>query len=185
MANHSELQSPTNIQAQYFTLILNSTKTQRLLQQRGNSVFIHLQKLTSINVSKPILFDLSFLYLMSLNVFVYMLVSRPLGEKQENLINITKTCSRIIGVPISNLNSLMSRKVLQKQRVQCVSHILKKRFVILPSGRRYLAPGRKTKSVFSILFLIDWSMSCVKYVCMYVCMIYSDLGYKVQYSESE
>lgn len=69
-----------------------------------------------------------------------------LSVKDRNCLNnIVKVCSKIIGAQQSDLNSLWEKRVLQKAKsIINHDHILSSEFTLMPSGRRYLPPLRKT-----------------------------------------
>ena len=108
---------------------------------------IHLlRKINSFGVSRSILCTVYLSYIESLLTFLFICWFNRLSMKDRNCLNnIVKVCSKIIGAQQSNLNSLWEKRVLQKAK-NIINHnqILSSEFTLLPSGRRYLPPHRKT-----------------------------------------
>lgn len=114
---------------------------QTLLQRRVNRGFIYF------NVSKNIqcLFYKSFIE--SLLTFSFICWFNALSVRDKNCLNgIVKVCSKIIGVKQEHLSSLWNKRVVKKAKGMIAQHdhILSTEFSLMPSGRRFKAPSRRT-----------------------------------------
>ena len=70
-----------------------------------------------------------------------------LSIKDKNSLNsIVKVCSKIIGVKQRDLCSLWENQVIKKAKsiLSQPDHVLSSQFTVMPSGRRYHAPLRRT-----------------------------------------
>ncbi len=115
--------------------------------KRGQQRIHLLRKLNSFSVSEGILSCFYHSFIESLLTFSFICWYNGLAVKERNSLNqIVKVCSKIIGVQLKDLGSLWKERVVQKARgiMDQPGHILSSDFSLMPSGRRYLAPPRKT-----------------------------------------
>lgn len=120
----------------------NSESVVKRAQQR-----VHLlRRINSFGVSKSILCTVYLSYIESLLTFSFICWFGNISVKDRNCLNnIVKVCSKIIGIQMCDLNSLWEKRVLEKvNSLMKQHHILGDEFVLMPSGRRYLEPPRKT-----------------------------------------
>lgn len=117
------------------------------ITKRGHQRIHLMRKLNSFNVSQRILCNFYYSFIESLLTFSFVCWFYGLSVRDKNsLSSIVKICSKIIGVQLTDLSSLWKKRVLQKAR-QVMSHpdhVLSQEFCLMPSGRRYLSPPRKT-----------------------------------------
>ncbi len=122
------------------------TNTESIVK-RGQQRIHLLRKLNSFNVSKSILCSFYHSFIESLLTFSFICWFYGLSVKEKNnLSSIVKSCSKIIGLQLTDLSSLWKKRAVQKARqiMGHPDHILSQEFRLMPSGRRYLAPPRKT-----------------------------------------
>ncbi|KAJ0032067.1 hypothetical protein NQD34_002148 [Periophthalmus magnuspinnatus] len=106
-----------------------------------------LRKLNSFNVNRNILNNFYCSFIESLLTFSFICWFQSLSLKDRNkLQNIVKTCSKITGVKQRELHSLWEERVLSKAKCLLAHplHPLAPDFIMMPSGRRFYAPIRKT-----------------------------------------
>ena len=115
--------------------------------KRGQQRIYLMRKLNSFNVCERILRNFYLSFIESLITFSFICWYNGLTLKDKNSLNgIVKVCSKIIGVRQRDLGSLWEKQVAQKARKILVQpeHILASEFSLMPSGRRYTVPPRKT-----------------------------------------
>lgn len=86
-------------------------------------------------------------FIESVLTFSFICWFYGLNVKDKNGLNsIVKTCSKIIGVRQEDLGSLWDKRVINKAKgiIDQHDHILSGEFKLMPSGRRFEAPPRKT-----------------------------------------
>ncbi len=115
--------------------------------KRGQQRIHLMRKLNSFNVSVRILSNFYCSFIESLLTFSSVCWFNGLSINYKNSLNsIVKVCSKTIGVKQRDLCSLWENQVLKKAK--CIlsqpDHVLSGQFTVMPSGRRYHAPLRRT-----------------------------------------
>ena len=127
---------------------LNFKANTEALVKRSQQRIHLLRKINSFGVSRPILCTVYLSYIESLLTFSFICWFGGLSLKDKNSLNsVVRVCSKIIGVKQTELNCLWERRVAQKARSIMAQqhHVLAGEFRLLPSGRRYREPTRRTK----------------------------------------
>lgn len=115
--------------------------------KRANQRIHLLRKLNSFDVSRHILRTFYQSFIESLLTFSFICWFGGLSVKDKKCLNdIIRVCSKITGVQLKDLCSLWKIRVVQKadRILSHPNHILSNDFKIMPSGRRYYVPARKT-----------------------------------------
>lgn len=123
---------------------LKFDKNMEVISKKGQQPIYLLRKLNSFNVSKPISSVFYRSFIESLLTFSFISWFHGLSVKNKNtLSSIVGTCARVMDVQTTDLHSLWSRQVLHKAKsiIAHSDHVLTHRFVLMPSGRRYLTPS--------------------------------------------
>lgn len=121
--------------------------TESIVKKAHQRIYL-LRRINSFGVSKPILCSVYASYIESLLTFSFICSFNSLTVKDGNNINqIVKICSKIIGIQLNDLNYTLKRRMLQ--RAKCITscsqgHVLSGKFTLMPSGRRYVQPPRRT-----------------------------------------
>lgn len=126
---------------------LRFDKNTESIIKRGQQRIHLMRKLNSFNVSQRILCYFYHSFIESLLTFSFTCWFYGLSVRDKNRLNsIVRICSKIIGAQLTDLSTLWKKRVLQKARqvMSCPDHVLSQEFCLMPSGRRYLAPPRKT-----------------------------------------
>lgn len=122
------------------------TNTESIVK-RGQQRIHLMRKLNSFNVSERILSNFYCSFIESLLTFSFICWFNGLSIKDKNSLNsIVKVCSKIIGVKQRDLCSLWENQVKKKAKniLSQPDHVLSCQFTVMPSGRRYHVPLRKT-----------------------------------------
>ena len=119
--------------------------TESLVKRSQQRMFL-LRKLNSFSVSRPILQTVYQSFIESLLTFSFICWYNGLSVRDKNsLNNIVKVCSKIIGSQQRSLHSLFEERVVHRAKgIIGSDHVLSREFSLLPLGRRYKAPPRKT-----------------------------------------
>lgn len=149
MIHGEEVESVTNYK--YLGTVFDSRlkfdlNTDAIIKKSHQRIYL-LRKLNHFSVSQPILCTFYRSFIESLLTFSFICWFHNLSVRDKNsLNNIVKLSSKIIGVQAPSLNFLCNRQVVRKARsiADMSDHILNYEFSLMPSGRRYLAPVRKT-----------------------------------------
>ena len=151
--------------------------------KRGQQRIHLLRKLNSFSVSPVILCRFYQSFIESLLSFSFICWFHSLTVKDRNSLNsIVNICSKITGVKQRDLNYFCNRQIIKKAAGMLASsgRALKSEFSVLPSGRRYASPARRTNRQSksfnpSAILLKTTKRSVVVYVyllfvCYCVCM---------------
>ncbi len=96
------------------------------------------------------------------------------------LNNIVKVCSKMIGMKLPDLSSLWEKRVLQKAKIMLnYDHVLVNEFALLPSGRRYSLPPRKTNH-YAKSFLPS-AVGCGNWIALQGSIKFSESNRDAQY----
>ena len=115
--------------------------------KRGQQRIHLMRRLNSFNVSERILRNFYCSFIESLLTFSSVCWFNGLSIKDKNSLNsIVNVCSKIIGVKQRDLCSLWENQVKKKAKsiLSQPDHVLSGQFMMMPSGRRYQAPVRRT-----------------------------------------
>ena len=105
------------------------------------------RQLNSFKVCNKILCMFYQSFVESILTFSFICWFGGLAVRDKNsLCSIVKVCSKIIGIQQRDLGSLWERQVVQKAKgiISQYGHILSSEFTTMPSGRRFIAPIRRT-----------------------------------------
>ncbi len=126
---------------------LKFSKNTDSIVKRANQRSHLLRKLNSFDISRNILRTFYQTFIESLLTFSFICWFGGLSVKDKKCLNdIIRVCSKITGVQLKDLCSLWKTRVIQKADsiLSHPDHVLGSEFVIMPSGRWYYVPVRKT-----------------------------------------
>lgn len=110
--------------------------------KRGQQRIYLLRKLKSFNVCNKVMCMFYQSFIESLSTFSFICWFHSLCVKDRNSLNsIVKVCSKIIGVQQKDFGRVVQKA---KNIIDQHDHVLSSEFTIMPSGRRLIAPPRKT-----------------------------------------
>lgn len=115
--------------------------------KRGQQRIYLMRKLNSFCVCDTILCNFYQSFIESLLTFSFICWFNGLSVKDKNSLNgIVKVCSKIIGAQQRDLCYLWEKQVAQKAKgiISQSDHVLSSEFTVMPSGRRYKVPLRRT-----------------------------------------
>ena len=104
--------------------------------------------------------------------FLFLCQFGGLNVKSENVLNkVVNVCGKVVGERQEHWSQLYERRVVRKARVivDDNSHVLAKRYELLPSGRWFHVP--KSNTVQSIAFLNSVCVWVYVHVWVYVCKL--------------
>uniref|UniRef100_A0A1A8LS20 Reverse transcriptase domain-containing protein n=3 Tax=Nothobranchius TaxID=28779 RepID=A0A1A8LS20_9TELE len=122
------------------------TNTDSIFKRAQQRIYL-LRKLNYFNVNKRILCNFYSCFIESILTFSFVCWYKALSMKdKKKLQSIVKTCSKIIGAKQRDLQSLWEERVRKKAKsiLGQPLHALHSEFSLMPSGRRYYVPSRKT-----------------------------------------
>ena len=117
------------------------------ISKRANQRIYLLRKLNSFGVCRKILCTFYQSFIESLLTYSFICWFGGITVKDKKCLNdIVRVCCKITGVQLQDLSSLWTMRVVQKaHRILAVpDHVLGSEFAVMPSGRRYYVPARRT-----------------------------------------
>ena len=148
--------------------------------KRANQRIRLLRKLNSFDISRSILCAFYQTFIESILTFSFICWFGGLSVKDKKCLNdIIKVCSKITGVQLKDLSSLWKTRVVQKADsiLSHPDHVLGREFVIMPSGRWYYVPVRKTNRyansfIPSAIRLLNEQLQDDKWKCGLLCTLF-------------
>ena len=126
---------------------LNFKTNTNSIHQKCQSRVYCLQKLRSLNVNHKVMQTFYRSCIESVLTFSFLCWYSRLGASDRHVLNtIVNVCSKVIGVRLSSLNTLFTKRIEQKATkiYKDNTHVLSKNFELLPSGRRFRVPKTRT-----------------------------------------